>query len=402
MTKFLNIDTDNSLGGSSASDVLVASQKAVKDYVDAHSGGLPTQTGHAGEFLTTDGSVASWSGAIGYHPGLFAYEWDDHLRNDVQWLRADTFSWQDGSVYEAAYNHLVDEASGLSGQSETIAGITVWFVVAADGHKICPASEESNVTAIYNATGVAWYYIIDTTNTRFKLPRVNADKEEALIFESALVDTTSTNHTAGSTPLRLGSVGTSTSINNGSSNPICTYGDNGIGANSANGGWGAQRNQLAPLNLESDLSTGISSYFAGKKYLYFYVGNFTQTAIENTAGLNASLFNGKVDLDGSNATFPHIIESNTSGSVWYRKYSDGWVEQFGVAVGTGSATATRCNLAVPMADSNYCITYGPTTADILGVYLAAKTTTYFDIVTGQGGIQYKAGAFNWMVCGMAA
>ena len=36
------------------------------------------------------------------------------------------------------------------------------------------------------------------------------------------------------------------------------------------------------------------------KYLYFYVGNFTQTALENTAGLNASLFNNKADIDASN------------------------------------------------------------------------------------------------------
>ena len=39
MTKFLNISTDNTLGGSSASDDVVSSQKAVKDYVDNHSGG---------------------------------------------------------------------------------------------------------------------------------------------------------------------------------------------------------------------------------------------------------------------------------------------------------------------------------------------------------------------------
>ena len=39
MSKFLNISTDNTLGGSSASDDIVASQKAVKDYVD---GALPT------------------------------------------------------------------------------------------------------------------------------------------------------------------------------------------------------------------------------------------------------------------------------------------------------------------------------------------------------------------------
>lgn len=40
MTKFLNISTDNTLGGSSASDVVVSSQKAIKDYVDSHGGGV--------------------------------------------------------------------------------------------------------------------------------------------------------------------------------------------------------------------------------------------------------------------------------------------------------------------------------------------------------------------------
>lgn len=39
MTKFLNISTDTTLGGSSASDEVVSSQKALKAYIDAHSGG---------------------------------------------------------------------------------------------------------------------------------------------------------------------------------------------------------------------------------------------------------------------------------------------------------------------------------------------------------------------------
>lgn len=34
MTKFLNISTDNTLGGNSASDETVSSQKAIKEYVD--------------------------------------------------------------------------------------------------------------------------------------------------------------------------------------------------------------------------------------------------------------------------------------------------------------------------------------------------------------------------------
>ena len=39
MTKFLNISTDTNLGGSSASDEVVSSQKALKTYIDNHSGG---------------------------------------------------------------------------------------------------------------------------------------------------------------------------------------------------------------------------------------------------------------------------------------------------------------------------------------------------------------------------
>ncbi|MEE1227249.1 MAG: hypothetical protein UHM08_09130 [Bacteroidales bacterium] len=39
MTKFLNISVDNTLGGNSPSDEIVSSQKAVKEYIDTHSGG---------------------------------------------------------------------------------------------------------------------------------------------------------------------------------------------------------------------------------------------------------------------------------------------------------------------------------------------------------------------------
>ena len=34
MSKFLNISTDSSLGGSSANDYTVSSQKAIKDYIE--------------------------------------------------------------------------------------------------------------------------------------------------------------------------------------------------------------------------------------------------------------------------------------------------------------------------------------------------------------------------------
>lgn len=66
---------------------------------------------------------------------------------------------------------------------------------------------------------------------------------------------------------------------------------------------------------------------ATEMYLYFYVGQFTQTALENTAGLNTELFNGKVDIGHDVIEFQAPTAANNY--TWYRKYRDGWVEQGG-------------------------------------------------------------------------
>lgn len=56
-------------------------------------------------------------------------------------------------------------------ETETIAGITITFFRATDGHKICLADQKTNVDDLYTATGVAWYYVLDTANEQFILPR---------------------------------------------------------------------------------------------------------------------------------------------------------------------------------------------------------------------------------------
>lgn len=45
---------------------------------------------------------------------LLDFKWADHLLDDMSWLRADTFSWQSGDVYIAAYNHLAEEFKATS------------------------------------------------------------------------------------------------------------------------------------------------------------------------------------------------------------------------------------------------------------------------------------------------
>lgn len=278
MSKFLNISTDNTLGGNSPSDVLVASQKAIKEYVDSQSGG---------------------GGGSGYHPDLFTWQWEDHELNDVQWLRADTFSWQRGAVYQVAYQHLVDDIDGKTLQSETVGGTTIQFYLADDGHKICPASEESNVTAIYTATGVAWYYTLDTVNQRFKLPRSKHNKY-----------TSSLSVIGNGYGLSLTNGSVTFGIQNDVDYSYSAWGKStqNVGApigSSANRDMGTYSN-IFGVSQDPTLSglttTTIAQDTDQYKYLYFYVGNFTQTALENTAGVTTETLNDKLDLDVGNAT----------------------------------------------------------------------------------------------------
>ena len=72
------------------------------------------------------------AGATQYHPDLFDFKWADHILNDAQWLMANTFSWQYGSMYQAAYANLSAAIAGKTLQSETVAGVTVQLYLADD------------------------------------------------------------------------------------------------------------------------------------------------------------------------------------------------------------------------------------------------------------------------------
>lgn len=225
--------------------------------------------------------------AMAYHPDLFDHKWADHILNDTNWLRADTFSWQSGAVYQPAYQHLADDIDGKTLQSETIGTTTIQFYLADDGHKICPASEENNVAAIYADKGVAWYYIIDTTNEQFKLPRTK--------FAFTGIRTSVGTYIGAGLPNITGTWQSSSDSANvsGAVKLKATYtargwdGTAGIGrtyeidAYSASNVYGAS-DTVQPRATE--------------QYLYFYVGGFTQTALENTAGVTTETLNNKADI----------------------------------------------------------------------------------------------------------
>lgn len=241
---------------------------------------------------------------------LLDFKWTDHELNDQSWLNANTFSWQDGTVCSDAYNHLLTDYSGGTSQTETIGSYTITFVEASDGHRI--TTDETTVANIYAESGVAWFYVLDSVNTRFKLPRIDPSRQELL-------------QTIGCRGTGIG-LGFTDGTNNGSTYSSSTsdisttrthYGSN-VGTTASNETKLAASKVIGIVSdteksgIVADLSS-VSSVFSGNLYLYFYVGQFSQSATEQTAGLNASLFNGKMDRDMSNMNASQTAKETITG-----------------------------------------------------------------------------------------
>ena len=127
MTKFLNISTDTTLGGSSASDDTVSSQKAVKSYVDNHS-------------VTTTSSVTSGSSAALTSGGAY-----------TNLVRRLSTSAATGSASQGVY---VD----ANGQVQTCTAVTSTY--AATG------TAPVNGTAVSNAIAVKQDTLVSGTNIK--------------------------------------------------------------------------------------------------------------------------------------------------------------------------------------------------------------------------------------------
>ena len=294
---------------------------------------------------------------------LLDWKPSDHILNEMSWLRGDTFSWQSGDVYIAVYNHLLADYTNATQKTETVGSYTITYYEATDGHKIILPDQIETAINIYNESGVAWYYILDTTNTRFKLPRSthgeivekyqngtnwyrvwsdgwceqggvvtapsSAQKGDFLIpfIDTNYTIVASPRYTSGSfwqTPAMIGPYSESQFY----------YGAyNGSTSNYMS--WTACGYARKP--------TQNSQY----KYLYFYVGEFSQSATEQTAGLNASLFNGKLDLDLNNISADGVSYLGTLVSGVIAPY----VAQ--IMIPDWSTSATTYSAGTPAPDDGF-------------------------------------------------
>lgn len=349
---------------------------------------------------------------------LFDCKWADHILNNISWLRADTFSWHSGDVYVAAYEHLVNEYTeavngGAEVQLDTVAGITVHYIVASDGHKICHYLQEENVQAIYEATGIAWYYILDTFNKQFKLPRTKHAFTGLRDSVGNYVEAGLPNITAGLN----NTTWTGAAIAEGAFSSIGVS-PSGITPTTGNGGGGWQVGFDASRSSAVYGNSDTVQPRATQMYLYFYVGNFEQSAVEQTAGLNAELFNGKADRDLKNlpSNYDYVVATqeatSANGYTWFRKYKSGWVEQGGrtttfTNTASGTSDTKAISLPVVMLDSNYSVSVtkagGGSGWSWRELTVDGKTTTAFTInewtnAAASGTTCYA----EWQVNGMAA
>lgn len=305
---------------------------------------------------------------------LFDYKLSNYTLNDPRWLSANAFTWQycdyvdeNYQGYSIAYNHLLEDylaETTLGAQSDTIAGTTVYFRLAADGHKIAPADQETSLQKIYEATGAADYFMLDQENKRFKLPR----KQKRQLIATYNNGTNWYNRYSdgwveqgGKTAnISWNSGGTTTNVTLPITMKTATYYVNGtMGMPSASGwhapGCSAYAYSTTTIQIRLAKPSGDATSIAAPVYWevkgyaasvpaqtqleYYYVGEYTVPALENTAGINTETLNNKADIsDVSHLAFPSnqyisLPTTDASGTT-YTAPADGWYTYRGG--GTGS------------------------------------------------------------------
>jgi hypothetical protein len=276
---------------------------------------------------------------------------------------------------------------------DTIGSTEITFYRADDGHKIVLADQESKVSDIYRSTGVAWYYVLDTENKRFKLPRTKHSFAGIRTGVGNFVEAGLPNIT-GSFVIRGGYVSSASGAIKQSANANSQD-------NTGNGNVGNNGEIDASLSSEVYGNSDTVQPNATEQYLYFYVGNTVRNQTEVDVGTVTEQLNGKQDVLGNNVDY--VVESYNDGTNWYRVYKSGWLEQGGKLT-FADATSTNVVFLKPFADTKYTWTQGQMTKNFSqaqffnGWGLASYSATGFTVYSATNGTNEIA----WIAYGQGA
>lgn len=279
---------------------------------------------------------------------LLDFFWSDHIINRADCLCADYFSWHDGEFYIGVYNFLV---SSLQGAEEKVDQGIIYYE-CPNKLKIAMPDQMPLIQDLYDNTGVAWFYILDTQYSRFKLPRtkygfVGLRDEAGKYVPETLPNIAGKWDVDGLTD---DGYKTSASKATGPFKVIDTeFTHNADGfsvAKSAAIDFDAHR-----ANPTYQNNAPVQER-ATQMYLYFYVGEFSQTSVEQTAGMRLEYLNNKLDADHFNDAKPYVKDTYISGTSGYRVWSDGFCEQWGIVTPTNAQAVA---LFKTYKDTNYIV-----------------------------------------------
>ena len=215
---------------------------------------------------------------------------------------SDLQAWATGEGYQTMGSTIEDMivSKTLTPETETIGLTTITFYRTYDKKKIILPAEATNCDTIYSDTGIAEYFILDTTNSRFKLPRNKwgyygtGSGELGDYIAESLPNITGTISSIRTTAMSVSTSGMFTQ----SSNPSGGY------------TWGINSSSEAPVKITASASNSSPTYQndapvqprGSKGDLYFYVGAAGADVVAEIAGIKAETINNKADIDLANVS----------------------------------------------------------------------------------------------------
>ena len=281
---------------------------------------------------------------------------------DANWLKS-AGQWNDGSVYEAVYNELTEDYATGTNEEDTIDGITISYKLTAKKRRICMPDQITNITDLFAATGIAWYYVLDTANTQFRLPQskygfVGSRNNVGGYVKESLPNITGDVHPTDDSGF-LYTTGTA----DGAFTQGSIVGVKGL--NIASSGSYRSLKFNAALSSVAYQDGAPVQERAIEAYLYFKVGNTTENAQTINVGIITNTLAGKADTDLNNVTaagkksvvdwvMPDYSAGIAVNNATYTAPSKGWV-YVGIQGGniSVSVNGTRQQFAQPSLPNSY-------------------------------------------------
>ena len=320
--------------------------QGIKAAIDAKDS-LPSQTGHAGEYLKTDGETASWSNVeslpsqTGNAGKVLTTDGTAASWQPVQSRNVGEYVWSALPLTDAGL-HLLDGSLLPSG------GVYAQFVQHINGLQASYPDlfvTQADFDASVSAYGSCGKFVVTSSGVR--LPKVS----------DILQGTTDV--TAVGDLIEAGLPNITGKFIGGNANGTIS-GAFKLDGNSISSQEGSRYHE-SQMSFDASRSSSIYGKSTTvqpqtiKALLYICVANSVKTQIQVDIDNIATDLNGKADRDLSNATAPvlsapYVVETWRDGTSWYRKWSDGLIEQGGRSTATGAIT-----YYLPFSDTSYSL-----------------------------------------------